>query len=161
MTYMSYPLTAKQSELLAFLDGAGSVAGIYHLSKALTRQYRRVFDDVGKLKAAGLLTVTPIVENGRRVNLIQRASARPAQPELSYSRIWSSPASGVSDRVLIASVLSEPTFADVLACCRHYGVQSVKRVFSAMLGTDEINELTQLSLIRMLSNIEIGFARTP
>lgn len=156
---MSLQLTLKQSELLAYLRGTPSAPGIYGLARALGRQYRRVFDDVMRLASAGLLTVTPTFKNGRKVSLVQLPVDRPAQPSLSYSRVWSSPATGVDDRVLIASVLAEPTFGDVLACCRHYGLDKVKRVFDSMLGTDELGELTQLSLIRMLSNIEIGFAR--
>lgn len=156
---MSFTPTPKQSELLRHLHDAPSAVGIYALAEVLGRQYKRVFDDVAHLASAGLLTVTPTVEKSRKVNRVHLPAKGPAQPQLSYSRVWSSPATGVDDRVLIASVLAEPTFGDVLACCRHYGIAKVKGVFDNMLGTDELGETTQLSLIRMLSNIEIGFAR--
>ncbi len=159
MTYMSFNPTPKQAELLAYLRSSSRTPGIYGLAKALGRPYKRVFDDVARLASAGLLSVRPTFENGRKVSLVQLPVERPAQPSLSYSRIWSSPVTGADDRVLIASVLAEPTFGDVLACCRHYGIAKVKGIFDSMLGTDELGEMTQLSLIRMLSNIEIGFAR--
>jgi hypothetical protein len=148
----------KQAALLRYIEKAGEVHGVYELAQSLGRPYKRVLEHVRVLAAVGLLDLEKQIANGRVVTLI-RARNRRKQPVLSYSRVWSSPVSGVDDTVLIASVLAEPTFDDVLACCRHYGVSRVRQVFNAMLRTGEMPSIVQKSVGRMLTNIEIGFAR--
>jgi len=155
---MSLELTTKQALLFEHIKRAGEVRGVYTLAKAVGRPYKRVLEHLHALQAAGKIDLISQMDCGRRITMI-RASAGKSQPELSYSRIWSSPITGVNDTVLIASVLAEPTFDDVLTCCRHYGVARVREVYTSMLGTDEMGRLVQKSVGRMLANIEIGFAR--
>ena len=155
---MSYKLTDKQKSLLQHVRDAGEVRGVYTLAKAVGRPYKRVLEHLRALQMAGLVELIERREGGRRVTVIRESRGK-GRPKLSYNRVWSSPVSGVNDTVLIAGVLAEPTFDDVLACCRHYGVARVREVFSSMLGTDELAPLVQQSVSRMLANIEIGFAR--
>lgn len=155
---MSLALTVKQSLLLAHIQRVGEVRGVYALAHSLKRPYKRVLEHVRALHAADLIELEKRLDRGHAVMMVRARGSR-NQPKLSYSRIWSSPITGGNDTVLIASVLAEPTFPDVLACCQHYGVERVRGVFVSMLGTGEMGQLVQKSVGRMLANIEIGFAR--
>ncbi|GEM_PF-2171221 len=162
MSYMTKTLTAKQQGLLDFVAEHGRVESVYTLSKLLSRPYRRVFDHVKVLQKAGLLKLSPSHNEGRRhstIEVVKVPPEPPAQPQLSYSRSWSSPVTGVGDRTLIASVLAEPTFGDVLKCARHYGLDRVRDVYGRMLEQGDLKPWAAIESGRILSNIEIGFAR--
>lgn len=163
MSYMTFLPTPKQSEVLRVIGEAGEVRSVYSLAQMLSRPYRRVLDHVRELQAAGLVDVESTQSlSGRKAGRIRPAkagSASRSQPTLSYPRHWSSPVTGVSDDVLIAGVLAEPTLNDVIACCAHYGVKRVRSLYSEMLATGEISAPVQRSVGRMLANVEIGFSR--
>lgn len=164
MSYMTFTPTAKQSEALRVIREAGEVRSVYALAQMLVRPYRRVLDHVRELQAAGLVEVEATVSaSGRKAERIRpstRGASKPkAQPALSYPRHWSSPVTGVDDEVLIAGVVAEPTLQDLIACCAHYGVERVRRVYAEMLSTGEIPAPVQRSVGRMLANVEIGFSR--
>jgi hypothetical protein len=165
MSYMTFVPTPKQAEALRVISKAGEVRSVYALARMLNRPYRRVRDHVRELEAAGLVTVevTPS-PTGRgagkiRPTTVKGLSTPKAQPQLSYPRHWSSPVSGVTDDVLIAGVVAEPTLGDLITCCAHYGVKRVRSVYSQMLITGEIPAVVQRSVGRMLANVEIGFSR--
>ena len=148
MSYMTFTPTAKQSEALRVIREAGEVKSVYALAGMLARPYRRVLDHVRELQSAGLVEVEATVSgSGRKAGRIRPASqgsSKPrAQPSLSYPRHWSSPVTGVSDEILIAGVVAEPTLQDLIACCAHYGVQRVRRVYAEMLSTGEIPAAVQ------------------
>lgn len=164
MSYMTFELTPKQSEVLHAIRAAGQVGSTYALAKSLGRPYRRVRDHVQLLAKAGLIEHSEPPRHNPRAGasikavLADRPEAR-AQPELSYRRHWSSPVTGVDDDVLIAGVIAEPTLDDLIACCLHYGVARVRDVYSRMLATGEIGVAVQRAAGRMLANVEIGFSR--
>lgn len=159
MLYMTFTLTTKQLEVLKHLRTKKEPQSVYALAKSLDRPYNRVLGNVRLLSEKGFIGLSERRVDGRRAIVIHRKPVRRSQPQLSYSRVWSAPVTGVNDTVFIASALADPTFDDVLICCRHYGMARVREVFSSMLGTDELSPLIQQSLSRILANIEIGFAR--
>jgi hypothetical protein len=164
MSYMTFTPTRKQAEALRVIHEAGEVRSIYALAQMLNRPYRRVLDHVRELEAAGLVHVDATPSRSGRAGKIRPGTkpghSRPKpQPTLSYPRHWSSPVSGVSDDVLIAGVITEPTLGDLIACCAYYGVKRVRSVYSQMLTNDEIPAAVQRSVGRMLANVEIGFSR--
>lgn len=164
MSYMTFTPTPKQSEALRVIREAGEVRSVYALAQMLERPYRRVLDHVRELQSAGLVEIEPTANpSGRKAGRIrpvsQQESKPRTQPTLSYPRHWSSPVTGVSDEVLIAGVVAEPTLQDLIACCAHYGVKRVRAVYSEMLITGEIPAAVQRSVGRMLANVEIGFSR--
>ncbi len=63
-------MTRCKRELLEVVDRSPSLS-IYALAKRTGRNYRRVFDHVKELAAAGLLTIHPAVHNGRRVSMVE------------------------------------------------------------------------------------------
>lgn len=132
---------------------------IYSLAQKLGRPYRRVLDHVRELQSAGLVEVEAS-GSGRKIRpTTHGASKVKTQPALTYPRHWSSPVTGVSDEVLIAGVVADPTLQDLIACSAHYGVKRVRLIYSEMLTTGEIPASVQRSVGRMLANVEIGFSR--
>ncbi len=156
---MSFNATTKRDEVEAVIRRQGGVAGVYALAKLLDRPYKRVREHVQALAAAGRVELVESRQGGRRVTVIRPGSLRRRPPELSYSRHWSSPVTGVDDTVLIAGVIAEPTLEDLITCCLHYGMPRVREVFQSMLSNNEISPLTQRMVGRMLANVEIGFSR--
>jgi len=63
-------MTPRKGELLEVVDRSPALS-IYALAKEAGRNYRRVYDHVQELAAAGLLTVRPEVRNGRRVSMVE------------------------------------------------------------------------------------------
>lgn len=158
---MTFRPTPRQQELLDCVSRHGRINGIYRLSQLLGRPYRRVLDQAKALEREGLIRLSFDVNGGRRQTVIEPASggAATSQPELHHPRIWSSPVTGVDDHTLIASVLAEPTFDDLLRCVLHYGLEKVRSVYRRMLASDHFEPWAQQEAARMLDNIEIGFAR--
>lgn len=151
--------TPKQREVYDYIARAGEVRGVYALAKALRRPYNRVHDNIQALAADGRIEIVRTTHGGRRVVSMRVGALPAAQPALSYSRIWSSPRTGVNDKTLIASVVAKPTFDDLLRCCLHYGVAQVRQVYLEMLAANELSALGARTVGRMLANVEIGFAR--
>lgn len=79
--------------------------------------------------------------------------------QMTYNRNWSVPRDQLPDDVLIASVLDDPVFADMLTLCLHFGTVRVRDIFNQMIQNDELNRVSRLHSERMISNIEEGFAR--
>ena len=69
MSYMT-KMTRKKRELLAIIEQSPPLS-IYELAGRCGRNYRRVFDHVRGLAAAGLVNIRPAVRNGRRVSLVE------------------------------------------------------------------------------------------
>lgn len=136
--------------------------GVYRLAKLLGRPYRRVFDHVKTLEREGLLRVTREVRTGRRQSVIEAVPVNriaASRPPMTRTRIWSAPIDAVDDRTLIASVLAEPTFDDLLSSVLHYGLQAVRATYRRMLDAGHFEPWAQQEAARILDNIEIGFAR--
>ncbi|EAU55282.1 hypothetical protein AL013_09275 [Mariprofundus ferrooxydans] len=69
MAYMT-KLTRRQKELLAEIEQSRPMS-IYALARHSGRNYRRVFDHVKQLAAAGLVDISPQVRNGRQVSIVE------------------------------------------------------------------------------------------
>ena len=70
MSYMTKDvLTRKQGALLALAE-SHSPMSIYQLAKAANRPYRRVYDHVRALAAAGKVSLKEVVQNNRRATLV-------------------------------------------------------------------------------------------
>lgn len=66
MSYMTFQaLTTKQRALLQTVRDGGGVDGIYALSLALGRNYRRVYDNVKRLQEQGYLRLAPVARSGK------------------------------------------------------------------------------------------------
>ncbi len=63
-------MTRRKSELLAAIEKSPPLS-IYQLAKQCGRNYRRVFDHVKALVAAGLVTIRSDVRNGRQVSIVE------------------------------------------------------------------------------------------
>jgi len=63
-------MTPRKCALLEAVERSPALS-IYQLAKVTGRNYRRVYDHVQELAAAGLLTVRPEVRNGRRVSMVE------------------------------------------------------------------------------------------
>ena len=79
--------------------------------------------------------------------------------QMTYNRNWSVPRDQLPDAVLIASVIDDPVFADMVKICLHFGVERVRDIFTRMVQDGELNRVSILHCERMISNIEEGFAR--
>jgi len=69
MAYMT-KMTQRKSALLAEIEKYPPLS-IYQLARHIGRNYRRVFDHVKELAAAGLVNIHPDVCNGRRVSMVE------------------------------------------------------------------------------------------
>jgi len=69
MSYMT-KMTRRKRELLAVIERSPPLS-IYELAKQCGRNYRRVFDHVRELAAAGHVRIRPAVRNGRRVSMVE------------------------------------------------------------------------------------------
>ena len=69
MAYMT-KMTRRKTELLAEIEKSPPLS-IYQLANQCGRNYRRVFDHVKELAAAGLVNVRPDVRNGRKVSIVE------------------------------------------------------------------------------------------
>jgi len=69
MAYMT-KMTRRKTELLAEIEKSPPLS-IYQLANQCGRNYRRVFDHVKELAAAGLVNVRPDVRNGRKVCIVE------------------------------------------------------------------------------------------
>lgn len=158
---MTSTITATQKELLECVAREERVESVYLLAKLLNRPYRRVFDQVKALERAGMIRLVPGARGGRRRSGVELATqpAAGGQPELSIPRFWSAPRTGVDDTTLIAGVLAEPVFDDLLRCVRHYGTAAVRAVYERMLDAGDLAPWARQEADRMLRNIEIGLAR--
>jgi hypothetical protein len=66
MSYMTFKtLTTKQKDLLRIVSNGGGRHGIYALSAALDRPYRRVYDNVKLMEEQGYVRLTPVERNGK------------------------------------------------------------------------------------------------
>jgi len=149
--------TRKTQELLALIRRGAGEQGIYALAAAAGRPYRRVHEQVKRLAAEGAVRLER-VPVGPRIAIRVRP-ARTRQPKLSLSRSWSRPSAGTDDETLIALVLSRPTFADLLACVEHYGLERIRAARGALIRAFELPPGAAEASSRMLKNIEIGRAR--
>lgn len=80
-------------------------------------------------------------------------------PKLEFNRTWSAPGKKFTPSQIIAQVLAEPTFNDILTCAVHYGLDDVRAAYDEMLRRDELDGLAAAICCRALRNIEIGFLR--
>jgi len=69
MAYMT-KMTRRKTELLAAIEKSPPLS-IYQLTNHCGRNYRRVFDHVKELAAAGLVNVRPEIRNGRQVSIVE------------------------------------------------------------------------------------------
>ena len=70
MSYMTnVRLTRKQGDLLRLAESRSPMS-IYQLAKAAKRPYRRVYDHVRALAAAGKVSLKEVVQNNRRATLV-------------------------------------------------------------------------------------------
>lgn len=161
MSHMTLALTGKQQDIVDHVSRLGRVESIYQLSKLVGRPYRRVYDHVRHLRDVGLVKLVETRKGGRRQTSVELATqkVRPRHPELSYNRIWSCPVEKVDEETFIASVLTDPSFEDLMACVFHYGQDEVIRVYRLMLEDGELKPLIAAECGRILANIEIGIAR--
>ena len=79
--------------------------------------------------------------------------------QMTHNRNWSVPRDLLPDDVLIASVLDDPVFADMVKLCLHFGVGRIRDILKQMIQNDELNRVSRRHSERMISNIEEGFAR--
>ncbi|WP_157821282.1 MarR family transcriptional regulator [Mariprofundus ferrinatatus] len=63
-------MTRRKSELLAVIEASPPLP-IYQLANQTGRNYRRVFDHVKELAAAGLISIRPAIRNGRKVSIVE------------------------------------------------------------------------------------------
>lgn len=159
MSYMT-SLTATQQKLIDCLKAEGGrVDSVYDLAAKLGRPYRRVFDQVKKLAAEGYLTLSPGEHGGRQKTGIALATTAATPPELSFNRIWSAAPEALPETTLIASVLAQPSFEDVLRLVLHYGLPKVRKVFQTMASAGDLQDWSLKESARTLANVEIGLAR--
>jgi hypothetical protein len=167
MSYMTLRsrLTTKEAALLAHLRLVHGASSIYELARSVRRPYRRVYQQVRKLAVLGLVTLEKGLVDNRtafRVRPVAQGKTRVAnatQPSLSHNRAWSRPTSGVDDDTLIALVISNPNFPDLLACAKHFGIERIRAVYRKMLDGFHLRPSVAEEAGRMLENIEIGFRR--
>lgn len=153
-------LTASQQTLIDCLKAQGGrVDSVYDLAAKLGRPYRRVFDQVKMLAAQGYLALNSTQSGGRRKTSIALAGPAAGTPELSFNRIWSSPPETLPEDTLIASVLTQPAFEDVLRLSLHYGLPKVRKVFQEMVASGDLQGWSLKESARTLANVEIGLAR--
>ena len=69
MAYMT-KMTRRKTELLAEIEQSPPLS-IYQLANQCGRNYRRVFDHVKELAAAGMVNVRPDIRNGRQVSIVE------------------------------------------------------------------------------------------
>jgi len=69
MAYMT-KMTRRKSELLALIEQSPAMS-IYQLAQTCGRNYRRVYDHVQQLAAAGYVRIRSGVRNGRRVSIVE------------------------------------------------------------------------------------------
>jgi len=69
MAYMT-KMTRKKCELLVEIEKSPPLS-IYQLARQCGRNYRRVFDHVKELAAAGLVNIHSDVRNGRKVSIVE------------------------------------------------------------------------------------------
>ena len=69
MAYMT-KMTRRKSELLALIEQSPAMS-IYQLAQTCGRNYRRVYDHVQQLAAAGYVRIRSDIRNGRRVSLVE------------------------------------------------------------------------------------------
>ena len=68
MSYMTFKaLTTKQNALLQTVRNGGGQYGIYALSAALDRPYRRVYDNVKRMQEQGYVRLSPVERNGKTI----------------------------------------------------------------------------------------------
>lgn len=63
-------MTRRKQKLLAEIERSPPMS-IYQLARKSGRNYRRVYDHVKELAAAGLVTIRSDVRNGRRVSIVE------------------------------------------------------------------------------------------
>jgi len=67
MSYMTFQtLTTKQKALLQIVRNGAGQNGIYALSAALDRPYRRVYDNVKLMQERGYVRLIPVERNGKK-----------------------------------------------------------------------------------------------
>ncbi len=69
MAYMT-KMTRRKSELLALIEQSPAMS-IYQLAQTCGRNYRRVYDHVQQLAAAGHVRIRSDIRNGRRVSIVE------------------------------------------------------------------------------------------
>lgn len=166
---MTTRLTASQQRLLNAVAAGHGKAGIYGLAGVLGRPYRRVYDQVRMLEAAGRLRTVRGRAGGRRVvRVLPRRSApragaasasTPAGPPLRFNRAWSALGKRFDADATIAQVLARPTFRDLLACVLEFGLDRVRDRLAAMVSAFELSPQLVVEDARMLANIESGLHR--
>lgn len=75
--------------------------------------------------------------------------------QLDVPRFWAAP-NNVTPEMLIAGVLKNPTFDDVLCVARHYGVEPLHEMHMRLNRRGEMTPLANKEAGRMLRNIEAG-----
>lgn len=77
------------------------------------------------------------------------------QPRLEVNRTWSKP-SGVSDDILIAVTLTNPTVSDLARLVHVFGLRRLWRILAMLIETNEIHPKIAEVTSEMLDNIEKG-----
>lgn len=63
-------MTRKKAQLLAEIEQSPPLS-IYQLAKQCGRNYRRVYDHVQELAAAGHVNIRPAIRDGRKVSVVE------------------------------------------------------------------------------------------
>jgi len=145
-------------QLASLIQAGKGRAGIYALAAHAQRPYRRVYDQVMRLAAAGKVRLEPAPDAGGR----KRFRVLPVEsngPVLEFNRAWSQPDTPQLPERVIAQVLARPTFNDLLACAKHYGLPAVEDVYGRMLREFMLEPGAAATVNRMLRNIMIGYER--
>lgn len=80
------------------------------------------------------------------------------QPRLEINRTWSKP-SGVTDDVLIAATLANPTIGDLARLVHAFGLHRLRRALGEMVETGDIRPALAEVATEMLASVEKGAAR--
>lgn len=109
---------------------------------------------------------TPLSEVPRdqRVQLAAEArhaepTVQRAEPQLTYSRTWSAPSKQLPWETVVASVLADPKWQDVVEISLVYGVERVRQVLHDMALHQDIHERLVNLLSDALDDIDEGFRK--
>lgn len=150
--------TRSLRQLLALVQEGKGRDGIYALAAHAQRPYRRVYDQVMRLAAAGQVRLESDPRSGGRKRF-RVLGAQEEAPALEFNRAWSHPGGHLPPERVIAQVLARPTFNDLLACAKHYGLPAVEHVHDRMLREFMLEPGAAVAVNRMLRNITVGHER--
>lgn len=138
----------------------GPFPSVYALAEALGRPYRRVWDDVKALEAAGLIETRPATAPAtgrRRVEIFPRSDRSGDTPTLVQRPdvAWSRPAGVDASRALDLS-LHRPSLTGLVEAVRVSGIDATRKRLLELLARRELDDSTAWLAARILSNIERG-----